>query len=147
MLRPSKALLAVGLSCLALSIAACGTSTPSTPRSVGATRAARRYLVLMSHLGLRRDQPAHVTFRADAATLRVFLAAESPLSAHALERVSAPPASRVLDGGVIHLQGSRHTGGGETVYALLTTEPLSPGWYRLELRGEGDVVSLSIDEH
>jgi hypothetical protein len=74
--------------------------------------------------------------------LRIFLLADRQLGSITLRRVAVADGSLVSPEAV-PLQGSPHASGRQTVYGL-TTEPIAPGYYRLDLRGRGRVLSLAV---
>jgi hypothetical protein len=76
--------------------------------------------------------------------LRVVILADRVLDSIALRRVAD------ADGGLVTpvavpLQGSPHATGKQTAYGL-TSEPIEPGYYRLDLSGRGRVSSLSVTD-
>ena len=76
--------------------------------------------------------------------LRVVILADRELDAIALWRVAGADGSLVTPVAV-PLQGSPHSSGKQTAYAL-TSEPVEPGYYRLDLSGRGRVSSLSVTD-
>ena len=76
--------------------------------------------------------------------LRVVILADRELDSIALRRVAGADGSLVTPLAV-PLQGSPHTSGKQTAYGL-TTKPIEPGYYRLDLSGRGRVSSLSVTD-
>jgi hypothetical protein len=74
--------------------------------------------------------------------LRVFVLADRQLDSITLRRVADADRSLVSPVAV-PLQGSPHASGKQTAYGL-TAEPVEPGYYRLDLRGRGRVLSLAV---
>jgi hypothetical protein len=128
-----------------LGLTGCAAGTTSTSKPASASPAPPGYLVYMTHVVLRPEHPAHVTFHLASTSLRVMVATEKPLRSYALEQVTPLPSSHPLKGGVVALVGASHTQGGQTDYGLRNAKPLAAGWYRLELIGRGEVIGLSIE--
>ena len=141
-----RALGVSGLCCLvAVAAAGCSKGEPQADRSAGP--ASHYYLAQVSNVALTAQRPAHFVFHVDhGRTVRIAVSATEPLLRHTLLHVTSPPESSP-QGDPIPTQGSGHTSGGTTVdYALLTTAPLAPGWYRVELVGRGRLLYLGINE-
>jgi hypothetical protein len=104
-------------------------------------------LLDIGDVALLKSRPAHILLHVDSAQgLRVFILAERPLSSHSLRRVAAADGT-LIDPEPVPLEGGPHASGAETSYALLTAEPVPPGYYRLDLAGEGRIVSLVVERH
>jgi hypothetical protein len=143
MFKPLQAV-ALVTCCLLLALTGCAAGTASTSKPASASPAPG-YLVYMTHVVLRPEHPAHVTFYLASSGLRVTVAAEKPLRSYALERVTPLPPSHPVKEGVVALVGASHTLGGQTDYGLRNAKPLAAGWYRLELIGQGEVIGLTIE--
>jgi hypothetical protein len=76
--------------------------------------------------------------------LRVVILADRELDSIALRRVAGADGALVTPVAV-PLQGSPHASGKQTAYGL-TTKPVEPGYYRLDLSGRGRVSSLSVTD-
>jgi hypothetical protein len=144
MFKPWQAIVTVIACCLLLALTGCATGAASTAQVPSASPAPSGYLLFVTHVVLRPQHPAHVTFYVASGGVRVIVAAERPLLGHALERVTALPQSHPVSKGTVALVGAGHTEGGQTVYVLRNTQPIAAGWYRLELIGLGEVIQLSI---
>ena len=144
MFRPWQAILAPVACCLLLTLTGCASGTADTSQPVSASPAPSGLIVFMTHVVLRPQHPAHVTFHIASGGLRIHVAAEHPLLGHALERLTRGP-SLPVSKGVVALVGKGHTAGGQTGYVLRNAKPLAPGWYRLELICRGEVIQLSIE--
>ena len=140
-----QAIVTVTACCLLLTLTGCATGAAGTAQVVSASPTPSGYLVFVTHVVLRPQHPAHLTFPVASGGLRIMVAAERPLLGHALERVTALPQSHPVSEGIVALVGAGHSEGGQTGYVLRTTKPLAAGWYRLELIGHGEVIRLSIE--
>ena len=130
---------------LPLVAAACGESKAAPQPSFSYGGQPR--LVDIGGVALISGRPARVMLHIGTAQgLRIFIDAEHPLRSHVLRKVDAQDGSSITPQD-IPLQGSAHSLGNTTVYALLTMQPLTPGWYRLDLVGAGRLISLAIDRH
>ncbi len=128
------------LACLLVSLLLLATSCGGT------ASVASPYFAKLADLTLVKGRPAHVWVRVDTPQrLRITLLTERPVDSCTL--------AKVMDAGgdaipvqPAPLDGSPHTKGGETAYALLTGGAVSPGTYRIEVAGTGLIKSLRVDE-
>jgi hypothetical protein len=134
-------LVAVVLGLLPLVASACGESKAvAQPSSSPATQPR---LVDIGPFSLLSGRSTRVMLHATKShPLRVFVLADRQLDSITLRHVGDTDGSLVPPEAV-PLQGSPHASGKQTVYGL-TTEPIEPGYYRLDLRGRGRILSLAV---
>jgi len=131
------------LGTLSLLVSACGESKAAAQPSVS-LRAEARY-VDVADVALLKGRPAHFMFHVvSTEALRIILLTDVPLASHSLRQLDAQNGTPITPWAVA-VQGSPHASGRETAYALLTTQPVSPGWYRLDLAGEGRIRTLAVE--
>jgi hypothetical protein len=134
-------LVAVVLGLLALVASNCGESKAVAQPSF--SPAAQPRLVDIGLFSLLSGRPTRVMLYATKShPLRVFVLADRQLDSIPLRHVADTDGSLVSPEAV-PLQGSPRASGKQTVNGL-TTEPIEPGYYRLDLRGRGRVSSLAV---
>lgn len=101
----------------------------------------------MTNLFLRPQHPAHLTFHTDVGRLQVVVNAEDPLVSWRLQPVTSLSAGSHPSGVAVALGEQTRTRLGLHSYVLRSTQPLTAGWYRLELVGRSEVVQLWIKGH
>jgi len=139
--RVALLLVVAVLGLLPLAASACGDSTAVAQPSF--SPAAQPRLLDIGPFSLLRGQATRVMLHATKSKpLRVFILADHALDSIALRRVAAADGSLVTPVAV-PLQGSPHSAARQTVYGL-TTAPVEPGYYRLDLGGRGRVSSLAV---
>jgi hypothetical protein len=130
---------------LLLPAVGCASESPHSAAAVDATPAPAHELLYLTHLVLRPQHPAHLTFQVAAGALQVTANTSAPLVSWRLQQVSPPSGgSRPLGSGDAAL---RRLASGPHDCVLRTTQPLAAGWYRLELVGRGEIVQLSVRGH
>jgi hypothetical protein len=134
------------LLCILLLLAsACGESKATAQPSFSPV--AQPSLLDIGDVALLKGRPAHGLLHLDSAQgLRILILAEQPLSSYSLRRVAGPDGA-TAPGEAVQLEGSPHTSGAETAYALLSAQPVAAGYYRLDLAGVGRVISLVVERH
>ena len=107
----------------------------------------RTHLADIADLTLTQDRPGHVWVCVGTEQkLRIFMITRRPLESCTLAKVAASDGS-AIPVQPVSLQGSPHSAPwGETTYALLTRDAVTPGTYRVELVGTGRITSLVVDE-
>jgi hypothetical protein len=132
---------AVALGVLPLIASACGEVKAVAQPSVSFTTQPR--LLDIGDFSLLKGRPTRIMLHATTSqALRIFILAARPLDSITLLRVAAADGTQVAHEAV-PLQGSPHASGKQTAYGL-TTEPIEPGYYRLDLRGRSRVSSLAV---
>jgi hypothetical protein len=122
---------------------ACGESKASAQPSF--SPAAQPRLLDIGPFALLGGQAMRVMLHATKSEpLRIVILADRELDAIALHRV-ADADGKLVTPVAVPLQGSPHASGKQAAYAL-TTEPVEPGYYRLDLSGRGRVSSLSVTD-
>lgn len=139
--RLAVVLVAVVLLAVPFIASACGESKAAAQPSF--SPAAQPRLLDIGPFSLLDGQATRVMLHATVAhTLRVVILADRELDSIVLYRVADADGS-LLTPVEVPLRGSPHASGEQTAYAL-TTEPVEPGYYRLDLSGRGRVSSLSV---
>ena len=132
---------AAALCCVLMSVAAACASKGAPAAS---TTGGDRPLVAMDDFYLRPGQQFSVWFHADAGELRVIVMASTPPIKCVLKLTEADGVSRAK---VIPMSGERGRPEGTfTKYGLDTGTPLKPGWYRLSLSGQGEIMYLGAGQ-
>ena len=147
MARKALWILAVALllGALPLLASACGESR-AVAQSSGSPRAEVR-LVDVADVALLKGRPARFMFHVDSTQgLRIIMLTALPLTSHSLRKFDAQDGAPITPEDVT-LEGGWHGSGRESAYALLTTRPVTPGWYRLDLVGEGRIRTLAVVAH
>jgi hypothetical protein len=123
---------------LAVSVAACSSQPPLT----GPTP-----LASLSDLTLEKGRPGNVWVCVDAEQrLSIFVVTKQPLLSCDLSRVATRDGSSMTPMPV-HLQDEpTGSGYGGRPQAWTTVQALAPGTYRIQLEGEGRVVSLQVEK-
>ena len=133
------------LGALPLLASACAESRADVQPSLSPR--ARVRLVDVADVALLKGRPARFMFHVDAARgLRIVLLTDLPLTSHSLRKFDAQDGAPITPEDV-PLEGGWHGSGRESAYALLTTRPVTPGWYRLDLVGEGRIRTLAVEAH
>jgi hypothetical protein len=141
--RLAVVLVAVVLSLVPFVASACGESKAVAQPSYSPATQPR--LLDIGPFSLLGGTPTRVMLHATQAhPLRVVILADRQLDSIALHRVADADGSLVT-AVVVPLRGSPHASGKQTAYGL-TTEPVEPGYYRLDLSGRGRVSSLSVTD-
>ena len=135
------ALVAVALGILPLVGSACGEGEVVAQPSSSYTAFPR--LLDIGEFSLLNGRPMHVLVQATRThPLRIFILADRPLDSITLGRMAGADGSMVTPE-TVPLKGTPHAVDGQTVYGL-STQPIEPGYFRLDLLGRGRVQSLAI---
>jgi hypothetical protein len=105
-----------------------------------------RYLASLADLTLVKGRPGHVWVDIYAKQdLRLYIVTQRPLTSYGLAKVAASDGS-ATPVEPVSLQGGPDTQpSGLTTYELVTTKPVTPGTYRIELAGDARVEDLKVD--
>ena len=134
-------LVAFALGILQFVGSACGESKVVAQPSSSYTAYPR--LLDIGEFSLLNGRPMHVLVQATKThPLRIFILADRQLDSITLRRMAAADGSMVTPE-TVPLKGTPHASDGQTVYGL-STHPVEPGYFRLDLLGRGRVLSLTI---
>jgi hypothetical protein len=129
---------AVALGVLPLVGSACGAVAQSSSSDTQEPR-----LLNIGDFSLLNGRPTHALVQATKShPLKIFILADQPLDSITLRRMAAADGS-IVTPETVPLKGAPHALDGQTVYSL-TTQPIEPGYFRLDLLGRGRVQSLVI---
>ncbi len=137
-------LVAVALGLVSVVASACGESRavaqPSSSPQVPTSR-----LLSISDFSLARGRPAHALLHVSVSQrLSIFVNADRRIASCKLWRVGAANGSPVAFRAVALDGGSPHTNGGPEVSYWFGSPALDPGYYRLDVAGQGHIGYLVV---
>jgi hypothetical protein len=149
------ALVTAVLGCVLIVVSGCGDSTATAQPSQQPSPAAGQTTPGWTGVGVSRvlglylkpGRPAAIEFQVSSSELQVFVLTQKPLRELVLFLRSPGPTGSSDDTlTVVPMQTSTRSFGGDLISSISTVKSLTPGVYRLVLKGTGEVSTIEMKQ-